>query len=246
MATIKERIDNVTEDVKLGKTDIINAINSKNARNVSILDTDFSIIADGVNQLNIEKVNPPEISFDADTSQLTLTNKTVGATNYYRKYNSSTWIEYTAPVVVTEDEYYFYAGKTGSIDSDIISEVLEDNRGVLFANINITLNNNSSYLRDYNGVIEIYTTPPILNIDEYVDYVCERSIAANTQGAWRTNEDFYTESTRLDDIKIVVSGFSGNIINIMADAVHITSAGTYHLGSGYISGDNINITGTIT
>ena len=249
MATIKQRIEDVTENVTDGKQDIATAINSKNANGVSVGTTStFSSMANAITLLNIEKVTPPTISFDMDKLELTLTNQTSDAKNYYKQYSSSTWLEYTSPIVVKEDEYKFYATKIGSLDSDVISEVLEDKRGTYNVNLNITLNNTSSgEITDFNGGIDIYTTPPIIsNIDGFETYPCERSIGGNKYGSWTVTNNFRAESLELSDIKLILGGFVGRRIDIYADAIHITSPGTYHLGSGYLNGDTINITGTIS
>lgn len=66
MATIKERIEGVTENVTDGKQDIAVAINNKNARSVSVSTTGtFSSLANAINSFNIE----------------TTTNKNVSSTN---------------------------------------------------------------------------------------------------------------------------------------------------------------------
>lgn len=123
MATIKERIEDVTDDVMQGKMKIINAINNKNARNVSILDTDFSVIADGVNQLNIEQIPTPTINWDINSKTLTLSNTMSDATIQYKLSSSSSWITYTSPVTLNDfGDYDFMAYKDGSVDSQTITQ----------------------------------------------------------------------------------------------------------------------------
>lgn len=66
MATIKERIEGVTENVTDGKQDIAVAINNKNARNVNVSTIGtFTSLANAINSFNIE----------------TTTNKNVSSTN---------------------------------------------------------------------------------------------------------------------------------------------------------------------
>ena len=63
MATIKQRIDGVTENVTDGKQDIAVAINNKNARNVSVSTTStFSSLANAINSFNIETTTNKSVS----------------------------------------------------------------------------------------------------------------------------------------------------------------------------------------
>lgn len=63
MATIKERIEGVTENVTDGKQDIAVAINNKNARNVSVSTTGtFSSLANAINSFNIETTTNKSVS----------------------------------------------------------------------------------------------------------------------------------------------------------------------------------------
>lgn len=126
MATIENRIDNVTEDVTLGKKEIATAINSKNANGVNVSETDtFSSMASAVNNLNIEKVTPPTVDWDSSTKKLTLSNSIKEATNLYKQNTDTSWNTYTSPVTLnTLGKYDFMAYRDGSIDSNIISQEL--------------------------------------------------------------------------------------------------------------------------
>lgn len=125
MATIKQRIEGVTENVTDGKVDITGAITNKGVSTSS--SSTFSNIALAISKLNVEKVLPPTVNFDSSTKTLTLSNTIIGATNEYKLSSSSQWITYTSPVTLdTFGSYDFRAYRNGSIDSDIITQELED------------------------------------------------------------------------------------------------------------------------
>lgn len=125
MATIKQRIEGVTENVTDGKVDITGAIANKGVSTSS--SSTFSNIALAISKLNVEKVLPPTVNFDSSTKTLTLNNTIIGATNEYKLSSSSQWIKYTSPVRIdTFGSYDFRAYRNGSVDSDIITQELED------------------------------------------------------------------------------------------------------------------------
>lgn len=125
MATIKQRIEGVTENVTDGKVDITGAITNKGVSTSS--SSTFSNIALAISKLKVEKVLPPTVNFDSSTKTLTLSNTIIGATNEYKLSSSSQWITYTSPVILDAfGSYDFRAYRNGSIDSDIITQELED------------------------------------------------------------------------------------------------------------------------
>lgn len=125
MTTIKQRIEGVTENVTDGKVDITGAITNKGVSTSS--SSTFSNIALAISKLNVEKVSPPTVDFNSSTKILTLSNTITGATNEYKLSSSSSWITYTSPVTLnTFGNYDFRAYRNGSVDSDIITQELED------------------------------------------------------------------------------------------------------------------------
>ena len=125
MATITQRIEGVTENVTDAKVDITGAITNKGVSTSS--SSTFSNIALAISKLNVEKVLPPTVNFDSSTKTLTLSNTIIGATNEYKLSSSSQWITYTSPVTIdTFGNYDFRAYRNGSVDSDIITQELED------------------------------------------------------------------------------------------------------------------------
>ena len=127
MATIKQRIEDVTENVTDGKTDIAGAINNKNANGVSVSTTDtFSSMANAITLLNIEQIPTPTIDWNPASKRLTLSNTNSKATNQYKLSSSSSWITYSSPITLsTFGKYDFISYRDGSIDSEIISQTLE-------------------------------------------------------------------------------------------------------------------------
>lgn len=127
MATIKERIDGVTENVTDGKIEIASAINSKNARNTNVNDTStFSSMASAINTFNIEKIPTPSIGWNQASKTLTLSNTNSKATNQYKLGSSSSWTTYSSPITLsTLGTYDFMSYREGSVDSDIISQTFE-------------------------------------------------------------------------------------------------------------------------
>lgn len=127
MATIKQRIEDVTENVTDGKIEIASAINSKNARNTNVNDTStFSSMASAINTFNIEKISTPSIGWNQASKTLTLSNTNSEATNQYKLSSSSSWTTYSSPIKLsTLGTYDFRAYRNGSVDSDIISQTLE-------------------------------------------------------------------------------------------------------------------------
>lgn len=157
MATIKQRIEGVTENVTDGKLEIATAINSKDAKDVNASNTaTFVTMANAINKINVEQVTPPTVSFNNSTLTMTLTNSMDGVENYYRK-KGSTWIQYTSPEVISDfGTYQFYALKSGSKDSEIIEQYVGKEMYIP-RRVNI----NAPWTFESNVVMDEEFTPPI-------------------------------------------------------------------------------------
>lgn len=122
MATIKQRIDTVTEDVSVGKDSIAHAITVKGVDTVSG-DT-FATMAANILKLMVIKLDVPTIKYDAQT--VTLSSKMSGTTIYYRFNPDTSWIVYTNPLTnITGGTIETYCKKEGYTSSEIATQTLE-------------------------------------------------------------------------------------------------------------------------
>ena len=122
MATIKQRIDNVTDDVSVGKDSIAHAITVKGVDTVSG-DT-FATMAANILKLMVIKLDSPTISYSNKT--VTLSSKMSGSTIYYRFNPDTNWITYTNPLTdITGGTIETYCKKEGYTSSEIATQTLE-------------------------------------------------------------------------------------------------------------------------
>lgn len=145
MATIKQRIDTVTDNVIGGKSDIASAI------------TDIGVPATSAETFNslANKIKQGQ-GTNNSTLTMTLTNSIDGVENYYRK-KGSVWVQYTSPEVISDfGTYQFYASKSGSKDSEIIEQYVGKERYIP-RRVNI----NAPWTFESNVVMDEEFTPPI-------------------------------------------------------------------------------------
>lgn len=117
MATIKQRIDNVTEDVTLGKVDISSAITDKGVDTVS--GDSFATMANNIRLLDVNQTS--DVIITTKNNIVTMTCDTPNATIYYRVSGSSTWNVYSSPISITETvTYEAYSRKIGQVKGNII------------------------------------------------------------------------------------------------------------------------------
>lgn len=122
MATIKQRIDTVTEDVSVGKDSIAHAITVKGVDTVSG-DT-FSIMAANILKLMVIQLDMPSVNYINKT--VTLSSKMSGTTIYYRFNPDTSWIVYTNPLTnITGGTIETYCKKEGYVSSEIMTQTLE-------------------------------------------------------------------------------------------------------------------------
>lgn len=122
MATIKQRIDSVTEDVSTGKDNIAHAITVKGVDTVSG-DT-FATMAANILKLMVIQLDMPSINYSNKT--VTLSSKMSGATIYYRFNLDTSWITYTNPLTnITGGTIETYCKKEGYVSSEIATQTLD-------------------------------------------------------------------------------------------------------------------------
>lgn len=119
MATIKQRIDNVTEDVTLGKVDISSAITDKGVDTVS--GDSFATMANNIRLLDVNQTS--DVIITTKDNIVTMTCDTPNATIYYRVSGSSTWNIYSSPISITETvTYEAYSRKIGQVKGNIMTK----------------------------------------------------------------------------------------------------------------------------
>ena len=119
MATIKERIDGVTENVTDGKQDIASAITDMGVDTDS--DATFSVMAEHIRMLPVQKCDEVYIYVDDNGYVVMNCAYPDDASIYYRKKGDTDWIYYTSSFYITETAIYeAYAIKTGYLRSDIM------------------------------------------------------------------------------------------------------------------------------
>lgn len=119
MAAIKERIDNVTEDVTLGKVDISSAITDKGVDTTS--GDSFATMANNIRLLDVNQTS--DVIITTKDNIVTMTCDTPNATIYYRVSGSSTWNVYSSPISITETvTYEAYSRKIGQVKGNIITK----------------------------------------------------------------------------------------------------------------------------
>lgn len=119
MATIKQRIDGVTENVIDGKAEIASAITDMGVDTDS--DATFSVMAEHIRMLPIKKCDEVYIYVDSNGYVVMDCTYPDDASIYYRKKGDTDWIYYTSSFYITETTIYeAYAIKTGYLRSDIM------------------------------------------------------------------------------------------------------------------------------
>ena len=119
MATIKQRIDGVTESVIDGKAEIASAITDMGVDTDS--DATFSVMAEHIRMLPIQKCDEVYIYVDSNGYVVMDCAYPDDASIYYRKKGDTDWIYYTSSFYITETAIYeAYAIKTGYLRSDIM------------------------------------------------------------------------------------------------------------------------------
>ena len=138
MATIKQRIDGVTENVIDGKAEIASAITDMGVDTDS--DATFSVMAEHIRMLPIKKCDEVYIYVNSNGYVVMDCAYPDDASIYYRKKGDTDWIYYTSSFYITKTTIYeAYAIKTGYLRSDI-TEVKCSPLASYKCNYNTTIN----------------------------------------------------------------------------------------------------------
>ena len=139
MATIKQRIDNVTEDVIQGKTDISSAITDKGVDTIS--SATFSLMAENISKIITKKLNEPKVKFF--NKELVLSSSDSDSVIYYRFTPSTSWNVYSNPLTnITGGTIETYYQKSGYSNSNVYTKELIDFKRVVVAGEDVILSTN--------------------------------------------------------------------------------------------------------
>lgn len=153
MATIKQRIDGVTENVIDGKAEIASAITDMGVDTDS--DATFIIMAEHIRMIPALRCDIPYIGVDNDGYVYMTCAEPENASIYYRVKGDTEWIYYGGKFQISETTTYeAYAIKTGYLKSDIVEKICEP-KTTYTCQYNTTINwknessNSQAYMRLY-------------------------------------------------------------------------------------------------
>ena len=156
MATIKERIDGVTDNVIDGKAEIASAITDMGVDTDS--DTTFMIMAEHIRMIPVLRCSEPYIGVDNDGYVYMECDEPENASIYYRIKGDTEWIYYGGKFRILETTIYeAYAIKTGYLKSGISEKICEP-KEVYTCSFTTTVNwqnessNSQAYMRLYAAV----------------------------------------------------------------------------------------------